>query len=238
MNNAINKRVSRRAYELTVIDNEKKELICSLIQKYNNESGLMMEWIDDGSQAFDSLSKSYGLFKNVRSLIALKGNKNDEHLLEKIGYFGELLVLEATKMDLGTCWVAGTFDKVNPIFKVDSTQELVAVITIGNVKQEKNLKEKLVSRLVGINSKSIESFIQSDTKPPEWFIEGIKAVKKAPSAINKQPVMFKFDNNRVCAYVADEPRRLLIDLGIAKAHFELATNTKLLIGNNTWTDFN
>jgi len=39
-------------------------------------------------------------FKGVRSLLAMSGKKLDVILKEKVGYYGELLVLEATKMNL------------------------------------------------------------------------------------------------------------------------------------------
>ncbi len=59
---------------------------------------------------FDGLKKSYGLFSGVRHYLALVGNKTDMLTVEKLGYYGELLVLHATALGLGTCWVGGTYD--------------------------------------------------------------------------------------------------------------------------------
>lgn len=52
--------------------------------------------MEDGSSAFRKLRKSYGLFTNVRSLILMKGKKDDKDLKKKIGYYGE-------DLGLGTC---------------------------------------------------------------------------------------------------------------------------------------
>lgn len=32
-------------------------------------------------------------------------------LKEKVGYYGEQLILKVTELGLGSCWVGGTFDR-------------------------------------------------------------------------------------------------------------------------------
>ena len=50
------------------------------------------------------------------------------------------------------------------------------------------------------------------------------AVQRAPSAMNKQPVMFSYEDGRVRASVSDTTKYLVgFDLGIAKLHFELGS---------------
>jgi hypothetical protein len=51
-----------------------------------------------------AISKWYS--RTYAPLIALKGKKSDEHLNEKLGYYGDYLLLEAVRQDLGTCWWA------------------------------------------------------------------------------------------------------------------------------------
>ena len=50
---------------------------------------------------------AYGLFAGAQGYIALLGNPKDERIDQQIGYLGEGLVLEATALGLGTCWVGG-----------------------------------------------------------------------------------------------------------------------------------
>ena len=103
MLSAIENRASRRKFENEPITDWEKENIISIINHLNEVSGLTMEFMEDGSVAFGKLSKSYGLFTSVRSLVLMKGNKDDKDLDEKIGYYGEELVLHITNLGLGTC---------------------------------------------------------------------------------------------------------------------------------------
>lgn len=95
-----------------------------------------MTFLADGSQAFQKLSKSYGLFTNVRSLIVMKGKKELQDLKEKLGYYGEDLVLAITDLGLGTCWVGGTFDKDE--LMADDSEELVCVVLVGRVNHKRS----------------------------------------------------------------------------------------------------
>lgn len=227
---AIEQRRARRSYLDTPVDKKKLDHLSSLIERYNEEADLSITLVLDGSQAFGSFRKSYGMFKNVRSLITLIGKKEDPNLKEKLGYYGELLVLEATKMGLGTCWVGGTFDRGSNFVDVKPDEELVCVIPFGNIVQEKTFKEKLIHKISHRKSKSLEDLITSDSPVPQWFIDGMKAVQKAPSAFNTQPVKFEYKHGEVSALVQDN--RFLTELGIAKSHFSLAAGGSFEFGNH------
>ena len=82
-------RISRRSYVNKPIDKQVQKDIIRLTDEINGASGLSALFVEDGSRAFDSLKKSYGMFKNVRSLVAMKGSRKDEHLQEKVGYYGQ-----------------------------------------------------------------------------------------------------------------------------------------------------
>jgi len=227
---AINKRKSRRTYVGTPIDLDKLYILNKLAEKYNSEAGLRITIIEDASNAFNNVSKSYGLFKGVRTVIAMIGNKDDEHRKEKLGFYGELLVLEATTLNLGTCWVGGTFDRGSNFVQLGNDELLECVITVGNV-PEVTFKEKLIHSFAAPKSKAIEEFYKSDSPIPEWIYDGLKAVKKAPSAVNRQPVAFTYIEDELRASVENKQRFELIDLGIAKAHFYVATKHRLNWGN-------
>jgi len=227
---AINTRISRRTYLDTPIEAKKLQQLENIIDKYNKEADLSMALVPDGSSAFSGLRKSYGMFKNVRSIIVLKGKKEDPNLNEKTGQFGEMLVLEATKMGLGTCWVGGTFDRDNTVLKAGANEELTCVITIGNVVSDQSFKEKMIRNLTHRKTKPVEAFYEADTAVPQWFLAGIQAVQKAPSAVNLQPVKFEYKKGEVTAFVKEE--RFLTDLGIAKAHFSLTAGGTFEFGNH------
>lgn len=219
---AIPLRKSRRSYLVTAISDSDFEKLGSLVQKYNKESGLTMEVVKDAANAFAGLRKSYGMFKNVRTLLVMKGKEDDIDLLEKCGFYGEHIVLEVVLMGLGTCWVGGTFDRSNPVLNIQANEKLVCVVTIGNTTEESSLKEKLLRNMSHGKTKPLEHFYTSDTTPPAWFMEGIQAVQVAPSAVNRQNYLFTYKNNTAEASTDHSRPSDMIDLGIAKAHFVIA----------------
>lgn len=227
---AIENRISRRTYQNEALDSGQMELLSKEIDLVNEESGLNIMILLDGSSAFDGITKSYGLFDGVKSLIVIKGNKNDDNLKEKAGYYGEMLILKATDMGLGTCWVAGTFDRTDSVFDVLEDEELVCVIPVGKVDKTK-MKEKMLYNLMRRNTKDIKDMYKSSVELPDWFEDAMLAVQKAPSAKNTQKVKFEIDDKYVKAFVPDDYPMDMVDLGIAKLHFELSMGGKFEIGN-------
>ena len=228
MHSAIKNRVSRRKFEKEPITDSDKESIISLINHLNEASCLTMKFLEDGSGAFGKLSKSYGLFTNVRSLVLMKGKKEDKDLKEKIGYYGEELVLAITDLGLGTCWVGGTFDKEELV--IDSSDELVCVIVVGKV-ADSSLTEKMVRSAMHRKMKGMEERIVSSEPLPKWVEKGMNAVLLAPSAKNTQKAMFKYENNVLSAEIVNDYPMDMIDLGIAKKHFEIEARGKFEFGN-------
>lgn len=228
MRSAIENRVSRRKFEKEPITDREKEKIISLIDQLNEASGLTMTFLEDGSGAFQKLRKSYGMFTNVRSLILMKGKKDDKDLKEKVGYYGEDLVLSITDLGLGTCWVGGTFDKDE--LTVNDREELACVVVVGKVAAP-SLKEKMMRSATHRKVKSMEERIISDQPLPQWVQNGMEAVLLAPSAKNTQKAIFKYENNILSAQIADDYAMDLIDLGIAKKHFDLEAGGTFELGN-------
>lgn len=230
---AIDIRKSRRVYTESPVSPRQIAFLKSRIDEYNQKSGLSILFLENGSFAFSGLRKSYGMFNGVRSLFVMKGPKEDPHLKEKIGYFGELLILEATVLGLGTCWVGGTFDASG--IRRQETEELVCVITVGNVPAAQTRKERLIYRAVHRKTKAVREMCQIQGKPgdslPDWLKIAMKAVRKAPSTKNSQKVMILEKNGILQAYVPDTYKFDRVDLGIAKLHFELAAGGHFELGN-------
>lgn len=72
----------------------------------------------------------YGKFSGVTDYIAMIGPKGKD-LEEKVGYYGERLVLYAQQLGLNTCWVAMTYSKVKSAYTVNPGEKLCLVIAIG-----------------------------------------------------------------------------------------------------------
>lgn len=218
MNEAIEKRISHRCFSKEPVSESGVQQIEKWIAEANEESGLDIEYLADGSEAFNGIKKSYGMFSNVRSMLLMKGRSDDENLDVKIGYYGEDLVLKMTQLNLGTCWVGGTYD--NTQFTVSNGERLACVIVFGNT--QKSFKDALIRAAIrSKNRKSIEERTIADAKLPEEVVSGMKAVRLAPSAINRQAPVLHYEQGEVSMSVDASVKFNLVDLGIAMRHFEI-----------------
>ncbi len=219
-------RISRRAYIPELIGDGKKAELLKIIADISARSGLRIELMEDGEKCF-SLLKSYGMFSGVKSYFAFVGSSDDPKLHEKVGYYGEELVLEATRLGLGTCWVAGSYDKGSVSLKLGENEALSCVVSVGEIKESENLKEKILSGIIKTKRKSPEEMSVGYASAPEWFRKGVECAVKAPSARNKQPVIFEYTADGVKTTVNGNFSCNKIDLGIAEYHFELGSGRKI-----------
>ena len=95
---AIKERHSVRNYEAKEIEQEKKEKIKALIEEINKEADLHLQLKENAGATYNKLlNRAMGL-SSAPSVIACVG-KDDETLEERIGYYGERLVLEIQKQE-------------------------------------------------------------------------------------------------------------------------------------------
>ena len=227
--NAIENRRSRRKYLPALMKESDIDALAAFIAEFNGNENAKMRLVLDNGDAFNGFRKSYGMFSGVKNYVALICDKTNTLHLEKLGYYGEWLTLNATARGLGTCWVGGTFDRAACPVELAKGESVVGAITVGNVPSERSLKEKLIHGLTHRKSKKIEQMVTSDGPVPDWFLSGMAAVQKAPSAVNRQPVLFSYKDGVVTAAVEDiTGDGFAFDLGIAKLHFEIGA------GGGSW----
>ena len=215
---AIEQRHSVRSYLDKPIEGKTLERLQKLISECNKKSGLNIQLVLNEPKAFDSFMAHYGKFSGVKNYIAMVGPKG-AYLDEKCGYYGELIVLEAQRMGLNTCWVKSTYKKIPDAFTVNAGEKLVVVISIGYGENQGHEHRSKEAKEIG----------KADVIWPEWFEKGIDAVLKAPTAVNQQKFIFTLDGNKVHAkaFIGICTK---IDLGIAKYHFEIGAGRE----NFTW----
>jgi len=182
---------------------------------------------------FSGIKKSYGFFSGARNYFAMIENKEEGHeekhiYEEKLGYYGERLVLTATRLGLGTCWVGGTFDRDAVPCKFGKDKEVICLVVFGRASAGSGLRGKMISSVMHRKTKSVNDMLQASGDVPNWVIEGMRCVENAPSAVNLQPVMFTASDDMVSAKVKGKHRFDFFDMGIAKLHFELGA------GGGTW----
>lgn len=206
---AIEQRHSVRAYQDRPLDGHVAGKLKELIDECNRDGDLHMQLVQNEPQAFDCLMAHYGSFSGISSYIAMIGKKRDD-LSEKIGYYGEKIVLYAQMLGLNSCWVASTYKKVKSAFVIDDGEKLCVVIALGYGKtQGKQHKSKTVEK------------VSNAQHAPDWFVRGVKAALLAPTALNQQKFAFTYEGDGKVSARANAGAYTKLDLGIAKCHFEL-----------------
>lgn len=213
---AIDRRHSVRQYAERPIENEQVDLLNGIIEECNEQSGLHIQLILDDPACFSNFLAHYGKFTGAVNYIALVGPAAMADLDERCGYFGQRIVLEAQRMGLNTCWVAGTYGKGKCKAAIDAGEKLVCVISIGYGKtQGTDRKSKPASKVCGVAEKDM----------PDWFKEGVEAALKAPTAMNQQRFTVALKNGEPVITAKRGPLTR-IDLGIVKYNFEAASGHK------------
>ncbi|NCA68290.1 MAG: nitroreductase [Clostridia bacterium] len=208
---AMKHRHSVRAYSDRRIEDDIVKKLNKRIAEINSKSGLNIQLVTEDPEAFGGMIAHYGGFSGVRNYIALIAKKGAEWE-EKIGYYGEMLTLEAEMLDLNTCWVAMSYSKGKAAgkTKIAKGEKLHIALTLGyGAVSGKPHK-----------SKPIDAVAEYSGDAPLWFREGIKAALLAHTAMNQQKFKFVLSGNTVKA-IAGRGFYTAIDLGIVKYHFEL-----------------
>ena len=204
---AIRLRHSVRAYQNRKIEQEKVDQLKALIDEVNAEGNVHLQFIEDAGKTFNRLlSKAMGL-GSAPSVIACVG-PDDGTLDNRVGYYGERIVLAAQSMGLNTCW-AGTYNKNGVPADVLAGERLVIVIAIG---YGENQGRQRKSKTPGQVSKAL-------CERPEWFDFGVEMALLAPTAINQQNFEIVLKEDGSVDFIDKGGPFSKVDLGIVKYNF-------------------
>lgn len=213
---AIEARHSVRAYKNESLAEDASRRLVEEINVVNQKGNLHIQLIQHEPKAFQGTLAKYGKFRNVTSYMVMAGKRADD-LDERIGYYGEHLVLLAQTLGLNTCWVGLSYKKVPGTYVLEEGEVIKAYIAIGyGETQGTSHKIKTPEQVSNV----------SDTTPL-WFRSGVEAALLAPTAVNQQKFFFEYlgmngDRHQVLAKKGFSMIGYAqIDLGIAKYHFEI-----------------
>ena len=213
---AIEARHSVRRYLDRAIPAQVVEALRQRMEECNRDGRLNMQLVLNESRAFTGWL-SYGKFSGVKNYLAMIGETGDG-LDERVGYYGEQMVLYAQTLGLNSCWVGLSYRKVKDVYAVGVGEKLACMIALGyGVSSGSRHKIKTVSQVSN-----------AGTATPAWFERGVRAALLAPTAVNQQKFRFEYlGMQRGRALVKAVRGFSLIgytemDLGIAKCHVELA----------------
>lgn len=213
---AMHARHSVRAYKEQPLTADIVKALKEKIVELNGEGQLHMQLVLNEPKAFLGTLAKYGRFRGVNNYVVVAGKKTDD-LDERVGYYGEHLVLFAQTLGLNTCWVGLSYSKVPGTYVLGDGEKIACYIAIGyGETQGVGHKIKTVQQVSNV----------SDITPP-WFKKGVEAALLAPTAVNQQKFSFEYVgmNNGRHQVRAKRGFSMIgytqMDLGIAKCHFEI-----------------
>ena len=214
---AIQARHSVRAYTGQPLIDTDARALQEKIDEVNRVGRLHIQLIRNEPKAFLGPFARYGKFRNVTDYLVMVGVKADD-LDERIGYYGEQLVLLAQTLGMNTCWVGLSYTKIPNTYVLNDGEVIQAYISIG-YGETQGVSHKI---------KRIEQVSNVSDSTPDWFRRGVEAALLAPTAINQQKFSFEYlgmtdGHHRVRAKKGFSLVGYThMDLGIAKYHFEIA----------------
>ncbi len=250
-------RTSRRTYSGQPLEKEMREKVTNLLEnhdlkspfsKYTGKTRFKLISIPEFDPNERKKLGTYGLIKGAQDFIvgAVEKSKfNREHF----GYLMETLILAATDIGLGTCWLGGFFNKTLFAAKIESTaDEIVPAITPIGYSIQRSFREKVIRSYVKAKKRLPwnKLFFEGDpTNPIKEENLGkysllLEMVRIGPSAANRQPWRIIKDlNKKVFHFYTIKAKSSIssnydkfppLDIGIAVCHFDLTAKELELEG--------
>ncbi len=225
---AIPHRRSRRSYDRTPAPAAALRALEALAEEARVPHARAVVLPEAPQSIFAGILGSYGGISGAHSALAFVGDGSYE-ADAWVGYIGEALVLEATRLGLGTCWVGGLFNGhvAARLAGTSAGERVYAISPLGTPIDRVTLKERVL--MGGAHAKQRlqpDVFAPEHQAWPDWARSALPAVQVAPSAMNRQPWRFALDGDGstlTLSYEGDVGLRVTkrLDCGIAMLHAEL-----------------
>jgi nitroreductase len=251
---AIRRRVSVRTYLAQPMEEDKKQAVADLLRA--NTVGPFGQPVRFALVDFSEMERAeirtlgtYGVIRGARMYI-VGAVREGRGAMEDLGYCFEKVILGATALGLGTCWMGGTFRKASFARRMGvlDGEVVPAVSPIGHAADRKSMVESLMRRSVKADGRKPwkELFFDAGMNMPlakeaaGCYTSALECVRLGPSASNYQPWRvlrqgdgtFHFYLKRTPGYdrIVRSADLQLVDMGIALSHFELAATEEGLAG--------
>lgn len=223
---AIRTRRSIRTYDGIPVDQEIVSKLEDFIKNLSNPFGGEIEIKAARFELKGEFKPStYGVIRGAADYFLMGyGNSKKDEL--SAGFCFEQVVLEATRLGLGTCWIAATFKGSDFDRKgfSDSNLKLKIVSPFG-YSSRRSIIEKLSGALLGSTKRKpfSELFFNKNTGTPlsdsESFSFPLELMRLAPSSTNSQPWRAIVCNSNVHFFYLHKSKLSIVDCGIGLCHF-------------------
>lgn len=190
---AIFLRHSRRSFMSRMPEEDKLVRLETLCREFRPYPGARAEFVRQSPDVvFKGLIGGYGRVTGAAFYIAFIGSEDGLNVEEGTGYTGEGVILEATALGLGTCWVSGFFrpESVKEHLSLAKGERVFAVTPIGYAERNYTFKDKIYRGLAGSNKRKPVHRICDNAASGPWQDKALEAARLAPSAANRQPWRF------------------------------------------------
>jgi nitroreductase len=255
----IRERFSCRVYRDTPIPETKRQALMEFMHALpagpfgSTAHFCLVSATENDSQALKGLG-TYGFIQNPMGFI-IGTIQESKHDLEDFGYQMEQIILFATSLQLGTCWLGGSFTRSSFAHKVNAgPQDLIpAVTSIGEMIDPGEARQGLLRRQINADQRLPWEtlFYDGDFSLPlspeaaGIWATALEMIRIGPSGSNKQPWrvvkddgQWHFFMQRSKGYRENTLTRFLgvadiqrLDMGIAMCHFELTCRELGLAGH-------
>ena len=228
---ALLRRRSRRLYKPGPISGEVLDRLAAACNEFRPFDTARAVLIKHSEDVFKGIIGAYGKVRGAPFFLAFIGDTGDRYVQEKVGYTGEGIVLEATALGLGTCWVGKSFDRriASSLVTMKEHERVLAVAAVGYAVERTSFEERLLTGLGKLHGRKHVAALVSgmpEAEWPEWIRKALPAARLAPSAVNRQPWRFLAEQDGITVSVDNLHDSLGIskrlDCGIAMLHIEIA----------------
>ncbi|MDA8425949.1 MAG: nitroreductase family protein [Treponema sp.] len=253
---AIHRRISVRTYDSAPLEPAAAAALrASFLEAVPGPFGgrprfLLLERGEDGAEG--RRLGTYGQIRDAPAFI-VGAVERGPRAMEDYGYALEGIVLKATELGLGSCWLGGLFDRtfISHALAADDAEVIPACCPVGTPASRIGVQDRIIRLGAGSRRRKdpAELFFEhgADGSWQALRAEGklaelLEAVRIGPSASNKQPWRLLFDRSadRLCLFLREdrlynaalgEIKLQNLDMGIAMRHIESAATALGLRGS-------
>ena len=241
---SVSRRHSRRAFDGGAAEPEGLEQIEALCRAWRPYADARtVPIVRPIVDIFTGVVGAYGKVTGAPHVLAFIGDERADFTDQHVGYTGEAIVLEAASLGLATCWVGGFFNakKVCQLVDLSPGERVYAVSPIGYALGRASLSERVMAAIAGAHHrKQVADIAPGAAREewPAWAVAAVETARLAPSALNRQPWRFRFEDGGLVlakdsAFETPKVAKRL-DIGIAMLHAEIAAEAHGIHGS--WTD--
>lgn len=246
----IKNRTSVRSFDKKEISKETMEKLVSFIKNIEEDHKDFRFPIIDSN--VDGTVGTYGVITGANTYICgIKISDNGD--LVQLGYLFEKIILFATSLNLGTCWLGGTFNRSEFAEKAGliEGESFICATPLGYSAENKSIRDRAMRKIAKSDHRKDfnELFFNKDLNSlnkEELGVHGeaLEMVRIGPSASNKQPWRIVKDEDLYHLYLERTPDYAkildydiqLLDMGIAQYHFEITLKENNVAGS--WYELN